>query len=61
MAAASPPSTVLTTPESAFWTDADRHLVRYGGGFTREVIDRSAGSFVFTAAGRKILDFTSGR
>ncbi|MFH8701712.1 aspartate aminotransferase family protein [Streptomyces chartreusis] len=54
-------STVLTAPESTFWSDADRHLVRYGGGFTREIIERAAGSFVYTADGRKILDFTSGQ
>ncbi|GGS24282.1 aspartate aminotransferase family protein [Streptomyces aureoverticillatus] len=46
---------------AAFWADADRHLVRYGGDFTREIIERAAGSFVFTADGRKILDFTSGQ
>ncbi|QIB48450.1 aspartate aminotransferase family protein [Streptomyces aureoverticillatus] len=46
---------------AAFWADADRHLVRYGGDFTREIIDRAAGSFLFTADGRKILDFTSGQ
>ncbi|MFJ9030473.1 aspartate aminotransferase family protein [Streptomyces sp. NPDC102274] len=52
-----------TTPPSAetFWADAERHLVRYGGEFTREIIDRAAGSFLFTADGRKILDFTSGQ
>lgn len=52
-----------TGPSSAaaFWADADRHLVRYGGDFTREIIERAAGSFVFTADGRKILDFTSGQ
>ncbi|MFG2746854.1 aspartate aminotransferase family protein [Streptomyces chartreusis] len=54
-------STVLTAPESTFWSDADRHLVRYGGGFTSEIIERAAGSFVYTADGRKILDFTSGQ
>ncbi|APY84827.1 aspartate aminotransferase family protein [Streptomyces alfalfae] len=43
------------------WAEADRHLVRYGGGFTPEIIERAAGSFVFTAAGRRILDFTSGQ
>ncbi|MEU6304377.1 aspartate aminotransferase family protein [Streptomyces chartreusis] len=61
MAAETPTSTVLTAPESTFWTDADRHLVRYGGGFTREIIERAAGSFVYTEDGRKILDFTSGQ
>ncbi|NGO43468.1 aspartate aminotransferase family protein [Streptomyces ureilyticus] len=45
----------------AFWADAERHLVRYGGEFTREIIEGAAGSFLFTADGRKILDFTSGQ
>jgi 2,2-dialkylglycine decarboxylase (pyruvate) len=44
-----------------FWSDVDRHLVRYGGPFTPEVVERAAGSFVYTADGRKILDFTSGQ
>ncbi|WP_327351151.1 aspartate aminotransferase family protein [Streptomyces sp. NBC_01304] len=53
-------SSSLPTANS-FWADAERHLVRYGGEFTREIIDRAAGSFVYTADGRKILDFTSGQ
>ncbi|MCZ7416358.1 MULTISPECIES: aspartate aminotransferase family protein [unclassified Streptomyces] len=58
-----PTTTDPTAPASgdAFWADAERHLVRYGGAFTPEIIDRAAGSFVYTAAGRKILDFTSGQ
>ena len=44
-----------------FWADADRHLIRYGGTFTPEIIDRAAGSYVWTEGGRKILDFTSGQ
>lgn len=46
-----------------FWADVDRHLVRYcgAGEFIPEVIDRAAGSYVFTADGRRILDFTSGQ
>ncbi|MER5299348.1 aspartate aminotransferase family protein [Streptomyces lasiicapitis] len=57
------PAAASTSSRSAaaFWADADRHLVRYGGDFTREIIDRAAGSFLFTADGRKILDFTSGQ
>jgi 2,2-dialkylglycine decarboxylase (pyruvate) len=54
----------LTTEQTAaeqFWSDADRHLVRYGGVFTPEIIERAAGSFVYTADGRRILDFTSGQ
>ncbi|RSD25759.1 aspartate aminotransferase family protein [Amycolatopsis eburnea] len=46
---------------ASFWDDADRHLVRYGGAFTREIIDRAEGSFVFTEDGRRVLDFTSGQ
>lgn len=46
---------------SAFWSDADRHLVRYGGSFTPEIIERAEGSFVYAEGGRKILDFTSGQ
>lgn len=49
-----------TTPESEFWRHADRHLVRYGGTFTPEIITRGEGSFPFTESGKKILDFTSG-
>lgn len=46
-----------------FWKRVDRHLIRYGGkgGFCPEVIVGAAGSFVYTAEGRKILDFTSGQ
>lgn len=54
-------SNTLLPSAADFWADADAHLVRYGGGFTREIIDRAAGSFVFTADGREILDFTSGQ
>ncbi|MPY56216.1 aspartate aminotransferase family protein [Streptomyces spongiae] len=62
--AASPTSPLSpTSPPSTetFWADAERHLVRYGGEFTHEIIDRAAGSFLFTEDGRKILDFTSGQ
>ena len=46
-----------------FWADADRHLIRYAGraDFTREIIARAEGSYVYTEDGRKILDFTSGQ
>ncbi len=46
---------------SQFWSDAQRHLIRYGGPFTPEIIERAEGSFVYTAEGRRILDFTSGQ
>ncbi|MET8690713.1 aspartate aminotransferase family protein [Streptomyces sp. NPDC004732] len=54
-------TTTAAPSTAAFWSQAEEHLVRYGGEFTREIIDRAAGSFVFTADGRKILDFTSGQ
>nr|BFE62460.1 aspartate aminotransferase family protein [Dactylosporangium thailandense] len=44
-----------------FWSDAQRHVVRYGGAFTPEIIARAEGSHVFTEDGRRILDFTSGQ
>ncbi|MFB7629607.1 aspartate aminotransferase family protein [Streptomyces sp. NPDC056149] len=54
-------TSTATASAEAFWADADRHLVRYGSPFTREIIDRAAGSFLYTADGRRILDFTSGQ
>ncbi len=57
--------TTLGSPQSeneeSFWADVDQHVARYGGTFTPEIIERAAGSYVFTASGRKILDFTSGQ
>lgn len=47
--------------ETGFWADVDRYLVRYGGSFVPAVIERAQGSFVYDAAGRPILDFTSGQ
>ena len=44
-----------------FWSDAERHLLRYGVDFTPEIIDRAEGSYVYTEDGRPILDFTSGQ
>jgi 2,2-dialkylglycine decarboxylase (pyruvate) len=59
---AAPVSTDLTVSD-AYWRSADRHLVRYSGagGFTREIIESAAGSFLTTVDGRRILDFTSGQ
>ena len=53
------PTTSPTSTE--FWADARRHLVRYGGEFTPEIIGGAAGSFVHTEDGRRLLDFTSGQ
>jgi 2,2-dialkylglycine decarboxylase (pyruvate) len=37
------------------------HLIRYGGEFAAELIDRAEGSWLTTEDGRRILDFTSGQ
>ena len=47
--------------DPAFWDQARRHLVRYGGQFAPLIIERADGSFVYDADGRAILDFTSGQ
>lgn len=47
--------------ERDFWQAAERHLIRYGGGFTPRRIERAAGSYVYDGEGRAILDFTSGQ
>ena len=40
---------------------ARHHLIRYGGTFEPVIIERAAGSFVYDADDRAILDFTSGQ
>ena len=47
--------------DMAFWARAKRHLLKYGGAFTPFVPVRAEGSFLYDAAGRKVLDFTSGQ
>ncbi|MBM3523886.1 MAG: aspartate aminotransferase family protein [Alphaproteobacteria bacterium] len=47
--------------DAAFWSRARRHMLRYGGEFVPFVAARAEGSFVYDAAGRRVLDFTSGQ
>jgi len=47
--------------DTAFWTRARRHMLNFGGSFVPFVPVRAEGSFVFDAAGRRVLDFTSGQ
>ncbi len=47
--------------DHALWTRARRHLLRFGGDFVPFVPERAEGSFLFDAAGRRVLDFTSGQ
>ncbi|MQA12571.1 MAG: aminotransferase class III-fold pyridoxal phosphate-dependent enzyme [Pseudonocardiaceae bacterium] len=39
----------------------EQFLIRYAGGFAPLVVERTEGAWVFTADGRRILDFTSGQ
>ena len=41
--------------------DPARHLLRFGGNFVPFLADRAEGAFVYDAAGRRVLDFTSGQ
>src|SRR5215212_9586536 len=44
-----------------FWQCARRHLLKYGGEFVDFVPVRAEGAFLYDAAGRRVLDFTSGQ
>ena len=37
------------------------HLIRYGGAFYDETIVRASGSWLETASGKRVLDFTAGQ
>lgn len=39
----------------------ERHLIRYNGEFSHDVIARASGSWLETSDGRRVLDFTSGQ
>ncbi|WP_226574112.1 aspartate aminotransferase family protein [Acuticoccus sediminis] len=47
--------------DPTFWASARKHLTRYGGSFEPMIVERAAGSYVYDADGRGILDFTSGQ
>ncbi|CDX30573.1 2,2-dialkylglycine decarboxylase [Mesorhizobium sp. ORS 3359] len=47
--------------DRGFWNAAQKHLIRYGGAFEPAIIERAAGSFVYDADDKPILDFTSGQ
>jgi 2,2-dialkylglycine decarboxylase (pyruvate) len=57
----SPAQTSSKTDDRAFWSSAEKHLIRYGGAFEPAIIERAKGSFVYDAQDRPILDFTSGQ
>ena len=47
--------------DEVFWSQAGRHLIRYGARFTPRIIERAQGSYVYDEDGTPILDFTSGQ
>lgn len=47
--------------QAGFWERAQRHMLAYGGEFVPFVPARAEGSFLYDAAGRQVLDFTSGQ
>src|SRR3954451_4071520 len=47
--------------DAEFWTRARRHLLKYGGEFVDFVPVRAEGAFLYDAAGRRVLDLTSGQ
>jgi 2,2-dialkylglycine decarboxylase (pyruvate) len=54
----------MTAPDHGaerFWERANRHLLYYGTDFTKFVPARAQGSWLYDAAGRRMLDFTSGQ
>lgn len=57
----SPAQIPSTSDDRAFWASAEKHLIRYGGAFEPAIIEYAKGSFVYDAADRPILDFTSGQ
>src|ERR1700730_15370828 len=51
----------IVPSDAEFWTRARSHLLKYGGEFVDFVPIRAEGAFLYDAAGRRVLDFTSGQ
>jgi len=63
-----PPNNATTTPkpytkleEAKLQDIASKKLINYGTKFERDIIVRSSGLYVYSAAGHKVLDWTSGQ
>jgi 2,2-dialkylglycine decarboxylase (pyruvate) len=52
---------LMSRTDTAFWSRARRHLLRYGGNFVPFVPVRAEGAFLYDKGGRRVLDFTSGQ
>lgn len=50
-----------TASNEVLWKSVDNHLLHYGRDFVREFISRASGSYIYTADGRAIIDFSSGQ
>ncbi|RLA13143.1 MAG: aspartate aminotransferase family protein [Gammaproteobacteria bacterium] len=50
-----------TNDTQELWELVDEHLLHYGRDFVREFIVRASGSYIYTAEGRAIIDFSSGQ
>jgi 2,2-dialkylglycine decarboxylase (pyruvate) len=50
-----------TTTNEQAGSDFREHLIRYGGDAYPEIVEKALGCYVYDAAGKKILDFTSGQ
>jgi 2,2-dialkylglycine decarboxylase (pyruvate) len=49
-------------PDSRFMgAPGSERLIRYGGGFAADVVVRARGSWLETASGKRVLDFTAGQ
>src|SRR5690349_3321673 len=47
--------------DPAFWSDVDRHVVRYNPSWVPAIVERAEGSTLYTSDGRELIDFTSGQ
>ena len=47
--------------DPAFWSDVDRHVIRYAPSWVPAIVERAEGSLLYTSDGRELLDFTSGQ
>lgn len=47
--------------DPAFWSDVDRHVIRYNPTFVPAIVERAEGSLLWTSDGRELIDFTSGQ
>ncbi|PHH66532.1 hypothetical protein CDD81_7007 [Ophiocordyceps australis] len=47
--------------ETELWEKADKHILSYGTAFHKDMITGARGVYLYSASGRRILDWTSGQ